>query len=45
MKKIITITLAVLLALCLAVTAFADKATKEEVISLTKQQKKKSLRR
>jgi signal transduction histidine kinase len=37
MRRIITITLAVLLALCLAVTAFADKATKEEVIAKVKE--------
>ena len=37
MRRIITITLAVLLALCLAVTAFADKATKEEIIAKVKE--------
>ena len=37
MRRIITITLAVLLALCLAVTAFAGKATKEEVIAKVKE--------
>jgi signal transduction histidine kinase len=37
MRRIITITLAVLLPLCLAVTAFADKATKEEVIAKVKE--------
>ena len=36
MKRTITITLAVLLALCLAVPAFADKATKDEVIAKVK---------
>jgi hypothetical protein len=37
MRKIITITLAVLLALCLAVTAFADKAKKEEIFAKVKE--------
>jgi signal transduction histidine kinase len=37
MRRIITITLAVVLGLCLATTAFADKATKEEVIAKVKE--------
>ena len=37
MKRTITIALAVLLALCLAVPAFADKATKDEVIAKVKE--------
>ena len=37
MRKFITITLLVLLGLCLAVTAFADSATKEEVIAKVKE--------
>ena len=37
MRRIITITLVSLLGLCLAVTAFADSATKEEVIARVKE--------
>jgi signal transduction histidine kinase len=37
MRRIITITLAVVLGLCLTATAFADKATKEEVIEKVKE--------
>jgi len=37
MRRIITITLAALLGLCLTVTAFADSATKEEVIAKVKE--------
>jgi len=37
MKRTITITLAVLLSLCLAVPAFADKATKDEVVAKVKE--------
>ena len=37
MRRIITIILAVLLALCLAVPAFADKATKGEIIAKVKE--------
>ncbi len=37
MRKIITITLAVVLGLCLATTAFADKATKGEIIAKVKE--------
>jgi signal transduction histidine kinase len=36
MRRIIIITLALVLGLCLATTAFADKATKEEVIAKVK---------
>ncbi len=37
MKRIITITLAVLLVFCLAAIAFADKATKGEIIAKVKE--------
>ena len=37
MRKIITITLVVVLGLCLATTAFADKATKGEIIAKVKE--------
>ncbi len=37
MRRIITITLVVVLGLCLAATAFADSATKEEVIAKVKE--------
>jgi signal transduction histidine kinase len=37
MRRIITITLALVLGLCLATTAFADKATKKEVIAKVKE--------
>ena len=37
MRRIITIPLAVLLALCLAVPAFAEKATKDEIIAKVKE--------
>jgi signal transduction histidine kinase len=37
MRRIITIPLAVLLGLCLAVNVFADKATKEEIIAKVKE--------
>ena len=37
MRKIITIALVVVLGLCLAATAFADKATKQEVIAKVKE--------
>jgi signal transduction histidine kinase len=37
MRRIITITLALVLGLCLATTAFADKATKGEIIAKVKE--------
>lgn len=37
MRRIFTITLVLMLGLCLAVTAFADKATKQEVIAKVKE--------
>ena len=37
MRRIITITLVVVLTLCLAALAFADSATKEEVIAKVKE--------
>jgi signal transduction histidine kinase len=37
MRRIITVTLVIVLGLCLAVTAFADSATKEEVIARVKE--------
>ena len=37
MRRIITITLVVVLGFCLAAKAFADKATKEEVIAKVKE--------